>query len=387
VQHLNKHILQVNLMKIVVNTRLLQKDKLEGIGWFTFETLKRIVVNHPEDEFWFIFDRNFDKSFIFADNVHPLIVPPPTRHPILWRIWFEYQIPRVLNYLKPDLFLSPDGYLSTRTNYKQLAVIHDINFAHNPKDIPRTIRNYYNKWFPRFAEKATHIATVSEYSKQDICSTYGINADKIDVVYNGVNELYTPISEGEKRIIKAKYTSGEEYFVFVGALHPRKNVPRLLEAFDNFKQITNSSMKLVIVGEAMFLTSDIKKVFSSMRHSKDVVFTGRLNIKDLHYVMGSATALAFVPYFEGFGIPLIEAMNCDVPIIAANTTSLPEVAADAAIYVDPYKVDEITAAMSKMVEDKTLRNKLVEAGRIQRQKFSWEMTADKLWKAIEKTVG
>ena len=130
-------------MNIAVNTRLLLKNKLEGIGWFTFESLKRITTQHPEHHFFFIFDRDFSEEFIFSDNITPLIQFPPARHPFLFFAWFEYALPSLLNKLKPDLFLSPDGFLSLRYQGKSMNVIHDLNFEHYPEDLPALIRWYY----------------------------------------------------------------------------------------------------------------------------------------------------------------------------------------------------------------------------------------------------
>ncbi|MBQ1731930.1 MAG: glycosyltransferase, partial [Bacteroidales bacterium] len=235
-------------MKIAVNTRLLLKGKLEGIGWFTYETLKRITSQHPEHEFYFIFDREYDKDFIFAPNVKPIVLAPPTRHPFLWILWFEYRIPKLLKKIGADIFLSTDGYISLRTNIPQIDVIHDINFVHNPKQLPWLTSWYYNKYFVKFAKKATHIGTVSEFSKNDICTTYGIDSEKVTVCYNGSNEQYKPISEDEKKVIRDKYSKGKKYFVFVGALSPRKNVDGLLRSFEIFKERYNIDFKLLIVG-------------------------------------------------------------------------------------------------------------------------------------------
>jgi glycosyltransferase involved in cell wall biosynthesis len=191
-------------MLIAVNARLLQKGKLEGIGWFTHEMLSRITRNHPEHQFLFLFDRPYADEFIFSENVTPLVISPPTRHPVLWYVWFEWMIPRVLKKYNADLFLSPDGYLSLSSNVKQLAVIHDINFAHRPQDLPWLMAKYYNFFFPKFAKRACRIATVSKYSKTDISQSYGISSDLIDVVYNGVNERYQPTSEEEKERTRQK---------------------------------------------------------------------------------------------------------------------------------------------------------------------------------------
>jgi len=373
-------------MRIAVNTRLLISGKMDGIGWFTYHSLKILTQKHPQHQFFFIFDRTYDLKFVFDANVTPIILSPPTRHPFLWLIWFEYRIPKILKKYNIDLFLSPDGYLSLNTVIPSLAVIHDINFAHKPEDLPLFTRLYYNYFFPKFAKKALRIATVSEFSKQDICLTYNVEPEKIDVVYNGSSSLYKPVSNGTKQKTKNKFTQGKNYFIFIGSLHPRKNVPRLFQAFERFKNQTKSDFKLVIVGGMMFKNQELNNVHSKMKHSSDIIFTGRLSPNELRLVLASAYALAFVPYFEGFGIPILEAMSCDVPVITSNVTSMPEVAGDAAIYVDPFSVDSIKNGMLRMYKDKKLRNKLIEKAKIQRQKFSWEQTADKLWESVNKLV-
>ena len=373
-------------MRIAVNTRLLLKGKLEGIGWFTFETLKRITQNHPEHEFIFIFDRPFDPDFIFAENVTPVVIGPPARHPLLFWIWFDFSIPKILNKYKVDLFLSPDGYLSLRTKVPQLAVIHDINFVHRPDDLPWLIEKYYNFFFPRFARIAKRIATVSFYSKEDIARSFKISYDKIDVVYDGINQIFKPLSENEKIAVRKKFTGGAEYFLFVGALHPRKNVSGLLNAFDSFKTDTDNNIKLIIVGGEMHKTGDIFETYDNMRFKDDVIFTGRVATSDLHDIFGAALALTFVPFFEGFGIPVVEAMTAGVPVLCSNTTSIPEVGGNAVIYADPMKIDQITDAMLKLANDKELRQELIEKGFEQKNKFSWDETAHLLWESIKRTM-
>jgi len=373
-------------MRIAVNTRLLLKGKLEGIGWFTFETLIRMTQNHPEHEFIFIFDRPYDPDYIFADNVTPVVIGPQARHPLLFYIWFDFQIPKVLKKYKADLFLSPDGYLSLRTKVPQLAVIHDINFVHRPDDLPWLIAKYYNYFFPKFARIAKRIATVSFYSKEDIARSFKISYDKIDVVYDGINQIFEPLLEKEKTKIRKKFTDGAEYFLFVGALHPRKNVSGLLKAFDDFKSETDNKIKLVIVGGEMHKTGDIFETYDNMRFKNDVVFTGRVSTDDLHDIFGAALALTFVPFFEGFGIPVVEAMSAGVPVICSNTTSIPEVGGNAVVYADPMKIDQITDAMIKLANDKELRKELIEKGFEQKNKFSWDETAHLLWESVKRAL-
>jgi glycosyltransferase involved in cell wall biosynthesis len=368
---------------IAINTRLLMPGKLDGIGWFTFETLKRVVRSHPEVQFQFLFDRKYSKEVIFGENVTPVILWPPTRHPLLWYIWFECRVASFLKKNKPDLFLSTDGFISLHCSTPSVAVIHDINFEHRPGDLPWLVRRYYRYFFPRFARKAARIVTVSEYSRRDIINQYDVPENKVDLAYNGANERYSPISPETTEEVRARYTGGAPYFIFVGSLHPRKNITNLLKAFQLFRDEYKGEFKLVLVGEKFFLTKSMEEQLGKMAHRKDVIFTGRLSPQELNDLLGAAWAMTFVPYFEGFGIPIVEAMKCDIPVIASKVTSLPEIAGDAAIYVSPESPGSIRDGMIRIVKEKGLRQCLIEKGRIRRELFSWDHTAERLWKSMQ----
>lgn len=341
---------------------------------------------HPEHQFVFLFDRPFDPGFIFSDNITPLVVWPPTRHPILSLFWFECRIPAILRKRKAGLFVSTDGYLSLRTNVPQAVVTHDINFVHRPGDLPWFIAMFYNRFFPKYAQKAVRLATVSSYSKSDIVKEFGIDAGKVDIVPNGCNPLYKPISDLEKTGIRQKYAGGKPYFLFVGALHPRKNLKGLLDAFEQYRKSGNPDTRLIIVGAKMFKTGSISETLEKMEYGKEVIFTGRISSEELRLVYGGALALVFVPFFEGFGIPVIEAMSAGVPVICSDTTSLPEVGGDAVLYVSPSHPEQITAAMRKLTEDENLRSTLIEKGLARAKEYSWDNSAQKLWEFIEKTI-
>lgn len=374
-------------MKVAVNTRLLIKNKLEGIGWFMYETLKRITQQHPEHEFYFIFDRKYDPGFIFSDNIKPLVISPQARHPFLYYLWFEFSVPYILNKIKADVFLSPDGYLPLSNNkIPSVAVFHDLNFEHYPEDIPWLERKYYRHFFPKYARHAGRIATVSEFSKSDIIKQYGIDDTKIDVTYNGANEAFRPIDEKEKQKLRDKYTEGNPYFVFIGSLHPRKNLVNLFRAFDRFRKNTENPVKLLIIGEKKWWTSRIEETYSNMEYKDQVCFSGRLSAAELHNALASALALTYVSYFEGFGIPIVEAFRCDVPVITSNVTSMPEIAGDAALLTDPFDIDDIANAMQKIYVDDKLRDSLIEKGRIRREKFTWQKSAERLWNTIIKAT-
>ncbi|MCD4729972.1 MAG: glycosyltransferase family 4 protein [Bacteroidales bacterium] len=371
-------------MKIAVNTRLLLKDKLEGIGWFTYETLKRITRQHKEHQFYFIFDRKFSDEFIFSDNITPVVAFPQARHPFLYYIWFEHSLPRIFKKIKPDIFLSPDGYLSLSANVKSMCVFHDLNFEHYPEDLPFLERKYYRHFFPKYAHKAERIATVSEYSKQDIVKQYQVPPGKIDVVYNGASEGFKPLGEVEQQKIREKYTDGKPYFIFVSALHPRKNLVNLFKAFDAFKEQKNSAINLMIVGEKMWWTNEIELAYEGMKFKDEVIFSGRLEFTELQRVLASALALTYVSYFEGFGIPIVESFCAGTPVITSNITSMPEVAGDAALLVDPFSTQSITDAMLKISSDEVFRKSLIGKGKKRSDNFTWQKSADRLWESIEK---
>ena len=373
-------------MRIAVNTRLLLKGKLEGIGWFTYQTLERIVRNHPEHEFFFFFDRPYDPSFVFASNVTPVVVHPQARHPVLFYLWFEWSIPFMLRKYKIDLFLSPDGYLSLSTKVPTCVVIHDLAFEHYPDHYVGSHRIYWRHYSPLFARKATRIATVSTFSKGDICKRYGIAPEKVDVVFNGAHDEYRPLSYEEREEVKKQYADGCEYFVFAGAIHPRKNIANLLKGFVAFKKHQRTNMKLVIVGRPAWKYDEVEEMRATMPYKDDVKWVGYMNIDKLSKVIGGAYALVYASLFEGFGIPILEALQCGVPGVVSNTSSMPEVAGDAALLVDPTDPADIADKMHLIYKDEALRARLIRNAPAQVQKFNWDASAKKLWECMMKCV-
>ncbi|MEY4287912.1 MAG: hypothetical protein RL511_2002, partial [Bacteroidota bacterium] len=249
-------------------------------------------------------------------------------------------------------------------------------------DLPKWVAWYYKKYFPRFAKAATQIVTVSETTKKDIISSYQIPSEKISVIYNGVNAQYQPISIQEKDNIQQQLGFNAPYFLFVGSLHPRKNIHRLLQAFQLFAQ-TDSSYQLVIVGAAMWKDQSFE-IESNL--AKRIHFKGHIETKTLANIMAAAAAFVYVPYFEGFGMPLAEAMAAQTPIIAGDQSCLPEIAADAALFVDPFDVDAIAKAMEKLKNDVALQTQLVEAGKNRVLAFNWDLAAEKVWQEIQHLV-
>jgi glycosyltransferase involved in cell wall biosynthesis len=376
------------MKKVAVNTRLLLKGRMEGLGTFTHEVLKRMVTSHPEVEFHFIFDRPYDQEFIYGPNVVGHVLFPQARHPFLFIWWFDYSLPRLLKKIKPDVFWSPDGYLSLRTNIPQVPVIHDINFFHYPEYFPFWVRWYFNTYFPQFAKRAKKIITISQFSKQDIAQNYFIEPSKIEVAYNGVDQGQLVFPDDDLITIKEKYSSGKTYFIFVGALYPRKNLVHQLMAFDVFKRENGSVVKFLIVGKSYPESEDIFEAHRNMEFKQDVVFLGRVEPREeVDKLIMGALACSYVSNFEGFGLPVLEAMRLKVPVITSNTSALPEVAGEAALLVDPTSVTEIAHAYTQIYSDHLLRQLLIQKGSEQIKKFTWENTEEGIWKVLTEVMG
>lgn len=372
-------------MRIAINTRLLVRGKMDGIGWFTYETTRRIVKDHPEHTFYLLFDRQPDPMFLFGDNAIPVVLCPPARHPILWWIFFEMAVPIALKHYKIDLFLSPDGFMPLHSKVPTLSVIHDINFEHSNDNLRPSHQRYMTHFFPRFAQKSTRIATVSEYSKQDISITYHIDSKKIDVVYDGAHDGYRPHSEEEKRAVRDRFTGGKPYLIFISTILKRKNLANLLLAFDQIKDTDTRDLKLVVVGNRVWWQDELETAYNCMRHQQDVLMPGHVEPEELAALLSASEALVYPSYFEGFGIPILEAMYAEAAVIASRTTSMPEVGGDAVLYIDPASPDDIAHAI-RQLEEPGLREELIAKGRQQRQKFSWNKTADLLWQSMLHTI-
>ena len=372
-------------MRIAVNTRLLIKGKMDGIGWFTAETMRRIVVAHPEHTFYFLFDRKPSPDFLFGPNVVPVMLCPQARHPVLWYMFFEWAVPLAIKKYKIDLYLSPDGMMPQCPKVPTLSVIHDLNFEHSPDNLKPSHQRYMTHYFPRFARQATRIATVSEYSKHDIVDTYVVDASRIDVVYDGAHDSYRPHTDAEKQSIRERFTGGAPYIIFVSTILKRKNLANLLLAFDKVKDMEPDSLKMVVVGGKVWWQDELAAAYDGRKYRADGIMPGRVEPEDLAGLVSASEVLVYPSYFEGFGIPILEAMYAETAVVCSRTTSMPEVGGDAVLYINPSSPDDIAHAIRKL-RDGSARSELIEKGRLQREKFSWDRTANLLWTSMMRTV-
>ena len=378
-------------MHVAVNTRfLLPGDHLEGIGRFTYETLVHLVAQHPEVTFHFLFDRPYDARYLFGPNVVPHVLFPPARHPFLFVAWFEGAVARWLARHRPAAFLSPDGFTTLNTKVPRVTVIHDLAFEHFPLDVGFLQRKYYHFFMPRFARASAQLVAVSEATKMDIVQTYGIAFNKISVAYNAPAAFFQPQPEVLQREVRRQFSHGQPYFLFVGALQPRKNLGTLLRAFDAFKTaggVVVAAVQLLIVGRKAWKAGPILEAYQQMRHKTAVHFTGRVADAELAGLYAAALATVYVPYFEGFGIPIVEAQASGCPVLTSEISSMPEVAGvGGALLVDPHNAESIAAGLAKLWYEPMLRQQLVARGQENLDRFSWAKSAEVLWQAVLQAV-
>lgn len=368
-------------MKIAINTRLLKPGKIEGIGRFTLEILVRLIQRHPEHEFHLLFDHSDFSLIPSSKNVFCHHLFPPARRPWLFDWWFDWSVPRKLKKLGADIFVSPDGHGSLRCPCPQLNVIHDLNFVHYPELLPAKYARYWNQHTRELVKKTTRIATVSQFSKIDIQQTFGISPGKIDVLCNGANPNWGPIDHSHQTEVRNQYTNGKPYFIFIGSLHPRKNLDRILQAFQHFKK-NHPDHHFVIVGAALFGTN----AQEAYGHIPDVHWLGRKDGDDLLTLLAASNGLVMVSLYEGFGIPIIEALQCDVPVVAGNNSSMPEIGGDAILYADALSVENIAQQLGILSHFDTQHQQWHLAKNRILQQYTWEKATDLFWHSIQQTL-
>jgi glycosyltransferase involved in cell wall biosynthesis len=358
------------------------QDRLEGIGTVTHEIMRRLVLDHPEDRFDYYFDRPFESQFIHGPNVMPHSFGPPARLPVLIRYWLKYPVQRDVKLRKSDVFFSPDGFVPLNLKAPKVSIIHDVAYYRYPEYFVPRIRNFYKKWMPLYLEHTDHIVTVSQFSKNELISAYHLSPDKISVVYNGVTSGFSPLPVDKIQLFRDQHTGGKPYFFYLGAIHPRKNVGTLIRAFELFKEMNAGDHQLVIAGRASW---DAEDVFKSVEQSKwkDVIhMPGFVGGDQTKAWMASAYALVYPSLYEGFGLPLLEAMASGVPVISSNSSSLPEVGGDAALYFNPDDIQQLAHHMNTITLNENVKEDLIKKGFIQIHKFSWDRAAEEIYNIL-----
>ncbi|OGH42343.1 MAG: hypothetical protein A3H79_01155 [Candidatus Levybacteria bacterium RIFCSPLOWO2_02_FULL_36_8b] len=289
---------------------------------------------------------------------------------------------------KPDVFFSPTHYLPILPPKNSASSILDVSYLRFPELFKRSDLQQLTIWTKFSIKKAKKIFTISQASKDDIIKEYGVSEEKVVVTYPGIkSEIRIPKSEinskftmQNSKVLKEKYGISGDYILFVGTLQPRKNIVKLVEAFSRLRK---KDIKLIVVGTKGWQYEEILQAPKKFNIQNKVKFLDNVTDEDLPAFYKNALCFVLPSLYEGFGLPVLEAMRYGCPVLTSNASSLPEAGGDAAIYVDPLDVNDITKNLELIINNEKLRKKLVEKGYEQVKKFSWEKTARETLNALE----
>ena len=368
------------LPKIAINGTYIQQQA-SGLGVMNQNLISELLSRDEQFDFKLYshadyFKSNYCDRTITVDNA---LSPDRGFSGHIKRIlWYQTKLKQQLKHQQADLFFSPvyEGMFFPKV--PQIVTVHDLIPLKYPELSPKW-KYYYQYTLPFLLKQSQRIVSVSTYTKQDIVKTYGLNPDSIDVVYNGYDRnLFYP---QPNPAILQKYNL-DKYFLYVGDMRFYKNLSRCLEAFDRLPQ---KDYKFVITGKKDdFFYPEIERQVSKLDARERIIFLDYVSSTDLPTLYSMAQALVFASLYEGFGLPVLEAMACGCPVITSKATSIPEVGGDSVLYVDPYNVDSIARGMNQVVNNGELRINLTQQGLARAKIFSWDQTAQDIVRVFEK---
>lgn len=351
-------------------------------GGFIAATFDRITKAHLQHTFIFIVNKPFPDSFIFSENLIPVVVNYSLSNAVKWLIWHYFKIPASLRKYKAHLLISEKSPFPG-TQVPQILIAPSLP-NQSPAGATKKKGFFYNKPATRLLHSVKKIIATSEFEKAAIIKRYKLNDDKVEVIYEGVNEHFHPINIEERETLKQKYADGNEFFVYAGIIGPPENLLNLLKAFSAFRKRQKSNMQLIMLGDSAGSFDEFKESMKLYRFKKEVKLLTGLPQVEAGKIIASSYAMVYPPlYGLSAGIPM-KAMKCEVPAIISLAGAMPEICGEAALYVQAGNYKDIAEKMMEIFKDEKLRKVLIEKGIRQVQKYNWEKSADALWQRIEK---
>lgn len=361
-------------LRIGIDVREIERN-MTGIGRYLGGFIK--YATNTSHEYFLYYSRS-PQADLSCSNAKVRVLPSSKF------LWDHITLPKALERDKIDLFFSPYYKKPWSLKCKSIITVHDLNPLFN-KNSSFWYRVYFKKILKRSVYSADFILVVSNYVKKELLKIFRLDDNKVIVNYNAVDERFFRMDDNiSLKAVLEKYSIKSDYILYVGNLMPHKNAPSLVEAYSQLPDEIKEKYKLVIGGSKNWTYEQLVKLVDGLGLVNNVIFAGFISNDDLVYLYNGASLFVFPSFREGFGFPPLEAMACGTPVITSNTTSLPEVIREAGILVNPYKVNEIKAAIIKVLTDSTLRNGLIKRGLEMSRRFTPKKTAEQILKIFTK---
>lgn len=401
-------------MKVGVDIRVLGKGRRTGVEDYTINLFSHLFPLDKSIKYRLFYNGfkkpNLDYPFLKSSNTRMKILGFPNRIFDLFLRFLKFpKLDMLLNGV--DIFLSPHFLLTpVSEKCKVVVIFYDLSFIRFPEFFSKPKLFWHKFVYPRTqAKKADMIVAISQSTKKDLIDLYKVKSEKIKVIYPGIDEKFKPIDKDDSSLerVREKYNLPDEFILYFGTIEPRKNVLGLIKAFEQIKSQKSkdkvswrgfegevkrdkkrsfdfSNLHLVIAGSRGWLYDEVFEKAKESQYSKDIIFTGFVDEEDKVYLYNLANVFVYPSFFEGFGLPPLEAMSCGIPTIVSDKPSLPEVVGNGAIMVDPNNIDEISFAIREVLENQDLRRSLKNQGLKRAKNFNWDEAANEFLKLFKK---
>jgi len=356
-------------MRIGIDARLIYYSRA-GIGQYILNLVQALADVDPQDDFLLLQSFKDRTAIVTQPNFRRISLFTPCHNRFeQWILGLE------IAPLRLDVLHSPDFIPPFYRNCRSVITVHDLAFLLYPHFLTRESARYYGQ-IDQAVRRTDHIIAVSESTKRDLIRLLGVPEDKISVIYEAAHPLYRPLNDPEgAREVRGRYGIEGDFILFVSTIEPRKNLPTLLRAFRLLLDHYKPRVKLVVAGSKGWLFDEVFSLTEELQLLEHVLFLGPVPAHDLLFLYNEARLLAHPAFYEGFGLPLLEAMACGTPVVASNVASIPEVVGDAALLIEPEDVDGLAVAMWRLMTDEALREELIAKGLRRASRFSWEKAA------------
>ncbi|NQV13298.1 MAG: glycosyltransferase family 4 protein [Parcubacteria group bacterium] len=373
-------------MTIGVDASRANRAAKTGTEWYSYNLILELAkIDSRNRYFLYSPDVLSGKLASLSDNFQEKVLRWPPKY-----LWTMLRLSWEMKWHAPDVLFVPAHIIPLISPARTVTTIMDIGFVSKPELYSSKELKYHNFGLRQAIKKATKILTISNFTKQEMVKRCGIDPERIQVIYLGFDAgIFQPKRDQariESVLQKYKIPTRDPYFLYIGRLEEKKNTPGLIKAFAEFKQSNKSKHKLVLVGSPGHNYEQVQELIKEHKLEREVIETGWVDEEDLPVLLSASLAFVFPSFYEGFGLPLLEAMSCQTPILAARAASIPEVAGGAALLFDPYDVPDMAKKMEMIVSNETLRVDLVQRGISRVKDFSWEKCTRETLAAIEKVA-